>query len=101
MKISAPHPQRPLLALTALNQRRKHAQADAQRLADHTRPRWWIHARINTRATDAPGTLAATVADLSTRADFYNYMQETRTMRHRSNFERQQMHAHGFALMMA
>ena len=97
MKNTTPHPARPLLVVTTSNQRRKRNQSEERRIADHTRPRWWVHAHINTRATDAPGTLAATVADQSTRADFEDYLTETRTMRRRSQFERAQVQAHGFA----
>lgn len=62
--------------------------AEHKRQQDHTRPKMWIHAHINSRATHKPGELAELVkwskdrpADLR---DWHEYLNETRAMRGRA-----------------
>lgn len=67
-------------------QRRAQRAANEQRrINDHSRPKWWVHAHINTRAGNAPGHLADLVVsgkqDPAQARDWADYLDETRRMR--------------------
>jgi len=61
--------------------RAAHQRAELQRQADFTRPIWWVHAHINSRAPHKPGHLAQLVADRSPDnfRDWQQHLNESRT----------------------
>lgn len=73
--------------LAGKTQARKYARlrAEQQRQADHTRPKWWIHARINTRARHGAGELLELVKfahdNPAHLRDWHEYLNEARQLR--------------------
>lgn len=70
----------PALIVTS-DRRTRRQQAERRRLTHFYALRWWVHSRINTRADDQPGQLAACAADPMNKADFAALLRHTRELR--------------------